>query len=181
MKKVNEKSAPKSEEQKMTNVEALQLYADLKLLNDLTGFAFVMAVADTAERIEKEQKVLEKIKEFSDEFKVYQEETRNLNDEFSYKDESGKAKLIAEVVDGQQMQYYDLDKSKAKERKAALVKLNKKHKALIDLQTEKQEKYMEAMAESSTVEKIEIAAKQMPKNISAIQVRIARKFIKIKD
>lgn len=165
----------------MKNIETKQLLNEAKKLNELTGFAFVMAIADGKRRIIKEHEVLDEMKKPSKEFEAYQKEVEELNKKFSKKNDLGEPVIITkEFGTGQQYSYYDLEEDSLEERKKEFEKLQKKNKALLDEQKAKEEKYSEALREESTLKPKSISEKQLPKNINLEQIEIALKFLDVK-
>jgi hypothetical protein len=173
----------------MKNREAKELLIGAKELGNLTGFAFVMAIADAKSRIRKEQEVLDAMVKPSKEFETYQEELRQSSKDHSRKDEDGNPKTKTKenelgqiYVDekGVPFQFFDIDPDKEAAHKKETKKLEKKNKLLIDEQTAKQKKYNDAMEEESTLELKEISEKQLPKNITLEQLEIASQLITIK-
>lgn len=186
MKKADEKTSEKSEGKKanenidkLNNYQTKQLLAESSKLKDLSGFAFVMAIADVKRRITTEQKVLDELHEPSDAIKEYQKELGELNKKFSVKDDNGEPRIITETRGGQQLSYYDLDKDLIDDRKKEVEKLEKKYKKDLDEQKEKDERYDAAMKEYSTYKKAPLSEKQIPKNITLEQLELANYFIKI--
>jgi len=166
----------------MKNIEAQALLQDAAKLNGLSGFSFVLGIAKGKALLKQEQEVLEEMVKISKEFEEYQTEAREVNKKFSLKDENGDAKVkTINYKDGQQLQFFDLDPEKEDERKKEIAKLEKKHKALIEEQKEKEKKYQEALQEESTLKLQEISEKQFPKDITVEQMEIALKFFKIKE
>lgn len=163
----------------MKNFEAQELLIDLKNLGALRGFSFVMAVSSAIELLEKERKMLEDIQLPNDEFKEYQNKIREVNIKYSHKEENGNPKIITKEQQGNKIQFFDLDESKQSKRILELNKLEKKYTNVINEQKKKHSDYLEALQEESTLKKITIHEKQLPKEITVEQMCIARKILEI--
>lgn len=164
----------------MNNQETKNLLQEVKKLNNLTGFAFTMAIADAVERIEKEQSVIEKMRKPSAEYLEYQEKGLQINKQFSVLDENGEPKTENKRFnDGQLMTFLVLDPEKSDERLKAQANLDKLNAKLIAEQKLKDENAVKALSEESTIKINTLSEKALPKDITVEQMMIIRKLIKV--
>lgn len=161
----------------MKNYKAQNLLQLVDKLNDLSGFTFAMAIAKAKKLLMEEQEILNNIVKPSKEYEKLLEESRNIYKKYALKNEDGTIKT--KTVNNQDI--FDIDKTKIKELKDEIAKLEKKNKALIEEQSAKNVEYEKAMQEESTFLPFEISEKQMPKNITVEQMEIALYFLKIKS
>lgn len=158
--------------------ELLQLSLEL---NNLSGFSFGMALADAVEILEKEKKVIEKIKEPSEAYKAYEKEKTALNEKWAEKDETGKPKMTPERIGDYIRHNYVISDDDKPNWGKEFQKLEKKHAAAIKEEKEKMQNFKDALQEKSTFLPIEIDMKVLKKNeINAGQMRIIRKLFILK-
>ncbi len=161
--------------------EALELLEQSVQLNNLSGFSFGMALSDAVEILEKEKKVMDNMKKPSKEYNDFEKEKIELNKKFSEKDEAGKPKIITERMGDFIRSEFDISEAKKAEWGREFRKLEKKHAATIKEQEEKDEKYQDALKESSTFVPAEIDTKILKKNeVNGGQIRIIRKLFIVK-
>lgn len=161
----------------MKNSETKILLTEVVILDELSGFAFGMAIADGVERIRTEHTELDrKVKPSEDFEEKFQKLAREINKKHSHLDEKGEAKLIPQR-DGSFA--FDLDPSKETARKKEMDKLEKDEPTLFDEQKKKNDAYNKAMDANSTMKQAKIAEKQIPKNINVKQMLVARKLLTI--
>ncbi len=173
----------KEEGIRLTNSETRDLLAEIRTIGPLKGFAFMMAVTDITELIEKEQKRLSDNVKFSEDYEEkYQADVRKEHEKHAKKDAAGNAKLMLEPhPSGKgQIQTFAPDPENEDELCIAVAKVKKKHKVLVDEQEVKDKEYQSAMKEFSTFKKLDILEKQIVKDINVDQGRVVRKILNIK-
>ncbi len=162
----------------MKKWEAMSLLAMSRLaFKEIPDYSFGEAIMDAEEQLEKIEKILNKIKDPSEDYSKYQEQLSKLTLDYAAKNPDGSPKWIA--TDNFGHGYYDIAAEKAGEFNSKKTALDKKNKKFIDEQVVKNENYNRALKEEATFHVIELHEKQLPLEILLPDRRVVRKLLKI--
>ena len=134
----------------------------------LPGAKFTYAATKNKRRVNTEIKDMEKAKEPSKEFKEYQDAQEEINRKYADKDSRGNPKTEQRLVSATRKQTFyiipDIENPNSKHSKET-EKLEKKHKEVIDIQSEKEEAYRKFLEDETEWKPFMINLEDVPDEI----------------
>ena len=160
----------------MTIKEAYLFVQNSSELNNLSGVKFVYAITKNLKKIKSEIEVLEKTLEPTNEFKEFDKKRIELAEKHSKLDEKGKPILIsAGIVNNKPAMKYDVVNENlfAKE----FEELKNENKEVLDARDKQMEEFQKLLEEEIPFKIHKIKLKDIPENITKLQMDIINNFI----
>jgi len=158
----------------MKKQEALNLYNGLQAVSNLPGAKWAYAIARNIAKLEPEIKALQKAYTPSEEFVAYDKERLKLAQKYSIK-EKGEPKTIKVGITEE---YLIDDKDKFNQE---LIKLQKKHKKIIDERQKQLDDFNEILKEEVEIDLYMIDSGYIPEEITPAQVSAIMAVINEKE